>query len=121
MINVKSVALVAGGFAAGTLFGMHKMAQFVISSIDTSPADKHYIRLYCENEEEANDIYFSMEDILKLYGYVTVADAYDLKGAIRYDHTANNRGWTEMHNWRIRPILDGGYELILPGLKKLED
>lgn len=68
--------------------------------------------LIFDNRGEAEAVLDRMEEILSMYGLVSVADLYDLVG-ITERYTDNNYGWTDIRNANIIRVRDG-YLLKLP-------
>lgn len=62
--------------------------------------------------DEAEALMAEMRELIKLYGFVTVADLHDLTGTDSC-YTDNNRGWTSLRNAEISRVR-GGWAVILP-------
>ena len=54
-----------------------------------------------------------MEDIIERYGFVKVADYYDLAGVSIDNHCTNNYGWTDLRTASISRVRDR-YVINLP-------
>ena len=60
-----------------------------------------------------------MEDIIKMYGFVTVADYFEIIGCVS-TYTDNKIGWLSLSKAEIIMTDDTGtYELVLPKPKPL--
>ena len=71
-----------------------------------------YDDIILESRGEAEDVISRMEEIIETYGFVRVADLYDLVG-ITGDYTDNNYGWTNIRS--AEPVrVRNGYMLRLP-------
>lgn len=75
-------------------------------------------------EDTAQDFLARLRDILKEYSFVTVEDA--LKAAeFETAWVDKFEGWGDLSNATIYPcteiFADGGFEVMLPGMKRLED
>lgn len=66
---------------------------------------------------EAEDVLDSLDEMLSIYGQVSVNDLYDLVG-ITGVHTGNNFGWDNLRNARVVRAGDG-YLLKMPRIKPL--
>lgn len=65
-----------------------------------------------ETRGEAEDVLACMDELVELYGFVSVADLYDLVG-ITGNYTDNKYGWTNIRNAEPIRVRDG-YLLKLP-------
>lgn len=54
-----------------------------------------------------------MDELIDMYGVVSVADLYDLVG-ITGNYTDNKYGWTNIRNAEPVRAMGGGYMLKLP-------
>lgn len=61
---------------------------------------------------EADAVLNEMDNIIRKYGFVKVADLYDLVG-LTGSYTDNNYGWTSLKDASIRRVNDG-FLLVLP-------
>ena len=66
-----------------------------------------------DNRGDAEKVLDSMEDAIDRYGFVTVADMYDMAG-YNEPYTSNKFGWTSLRNAEIKRLIGGGYKIILP-------
>lgn len=80
---------------------------------DSSPSIRYsYDDIVLESRGEAEDVITRMEEIIEEYGFVRVADLYDLVG-ITGDYTDNKYGWTSIRS--AEPVrVRNGYMLRLP-------
>ena len=80
---------------------------------DSSPSIRYsYDDIILESRGEAEDVITMMEEIIEEYGFVRVADLYDLVG-ITGDYTDNKYGWTSIRS--AEPVrVRNGYMLRLP-------
>lgn len=65
-----------------------------------------------DNRGEAEEVLFSLNDLIVKYGMASVADLYDLVG-ITGNYTDNKYGWLDVRNASVVRINDG-YVLKLP-------
>ena len=80
---------------------------------DSSPSIRYsYNDIILESRGEAEDVITRMEEIIEEYGFVRVADLYDLVG-VTGDYTDNKYGWTNIRS--AEPVrVRNGYMLRLP-------
>lgn len=71
-----------------------------------------YNDIVFETRGEAEMVRSQMDDVIERYGFVTVADMYDLAG-LTEPYTANKYGWTNIRNAEPVRVRDG-YILKLP-------
>lgn len=71
-----------------------------------------YNDIILETRGEAEDVLARMDELIELYGMVSVADLYDLVG-ITGNYTDNKYGWTNIRNAEPVHVRDG-YMLRLP-------
>lgn len=62
----------------------------------------------------------SMQDIIKEYGFATVADLYDLAG-VTCKYTDNKYGWSDDITFRLHKLDDDRIVITLPEPKLLDD
>lgn len=62
---------------------------------------------------EAEQVLSSMDDLIDVYGTVSVADLYDLAGVTGRNYTDNKYGWTDIRTARVARAREG-YTLELP-------
>lgn len=71
-----------------------------------------YDDIILENRGEAEAVLSQMDEIIAAYGFVRVADLYEMVG-ITGSHTDNNYGWTDIRSAQAVRVRDG-YLLKLP-------
>ncbi len=71
-----------------------------------------YKDIILDNRGEAEDVLTKMDELVSIYGMVSVADLYDLVG-ITGSYTDNNYGWTDIRSAQAVRVRDG-YLLKLP-------
>lgn len=72
-----------------------------------------YDKVIIDTRSEAEDILVRMDEIMKEYGNVSVADFYELAGVNDYDFTAHNYGWTDIRSADVYRTGEG-YMIKLP-------
>ena len=60
-----------------------------------------------------------MDELIETYGFVSVADLYDLVGK-RCNYTDNNYGWTNIRNANIVRVSGGDYMIKMPKARPLD-
>lgn len=65
-----------------------------------------------DSRGEASEVLTRMDELIDTYGFVTIADLYDLIG-VSCNYTDNKYGWTSLRTAEIVRIRDG-YRLKLP-------
>lgn len=73
---------------------------------------RDYDNITLDTRGEAEDILTSMDELISVYGIVSVADLYDLVGIVG-SYTDNKYGWTNLKTAKVIPTRDG-YKLKLP-------
>lgn len=72
-----------------------------------------YDDIVLENRGDAELVLTQMDELIQTYGFVTIADLYDIVGISTNNHCANNYGWTNLST--ASPIRTrDGYLLKLP-------
>lgn len=66
-----------------------------------------------ENRGEAEAVRAQMDEVVDRFGYVTVADLYDMSGLVP-PFTSNKYGWTNVRNVEVSRLRNGEYALKLP-------
>lgn len=66
-----------------------------------------------ESRGEAEEVLTRMDELIETYGFVTVADLYDLVGK-SCSYTDNKYGWTNLRNAETVRVRGGDYMLRLP-------
>lgn len=77
-----------------------------------------YDEIILESRGEAEEVINKMDELLEVYGIVSVADLYDLVG-IAGNYTDNKYGWTNLRNAYVQRLRDG-YLLKLPKAMPLD-
>ena len=72
-----------------------------------------YDDIVLESRGEAEEVLSRMDELIDTYGFVTVADLYDLVGK-SCNYTDNKYGWTNLRNAEPVRIRGGEYMLRLP-------
>ncbi len=72
-----------------------------------------YDEVVFESIRDAESVLFAMEDIIEQYGFVTVADFYDLANVTTNNYTTNKYGWDDIRSGKAVRVRDG-YILKLP-------
>ena len=84
---------------------------------DRARSGYSYNEIILETRGEAEDVLARMDELIELYGMVSVADLYDLVG-ITGNYTDNKYGWTNIRNAEPVHVRDG-YMLRLPKVTSL--
>ena len=71
-----------------------------------------YSNISFESRGEAEEARMQMEEMIERYGFVTVADFYDMAD-LTAPYTANKYGWTSVRNAEVLRARDGRYEIKL--------
>jgi len=72
----------------------------------------NYDDIIFDNRGEAEDVLSRMDELISTYGFVSVADLYDLVG-VTGNYTDNKYGWTNIRSASVIRVRDG-YMLKLP-------
>lgn len=72
-----------------------------------------YDEIIFSNRGEAEMVLSEMDEIISKYGFVKVADYYDLVGTSG-SHTDNNYGWTDLRSAQVYRLGNGEYTIKLP-------
>lgn len=72
-----------------------------------------YDELIYDSRYEAEAVIDAMNDILKEYGAISIADLYEISGMANDNYTLNRYGWTDISGTRAVRTSDG-YILTLP-------
>lgn len=81
-------------------------------SYDSISGRYSYDDIIFDNRGEAEDVILRMEEVINMYGIVSVADMYDLVGIVG-NHTDNKYGWTNISSAQVVRVRDG-YLIKLP-------
>lgn len=71
-----------------------------------------YDEIVLNNRGDAEEVLSRMDELISVYGLVSVADFYDLVGKTG-DYTDNKYGWTNLRNASVVRVRDG-YTIKLP-------
>ncbi len=71
-----------------------------------------YDDICLDNRGEAEDVLSRMDELISMYGLVSVADFYDLVG-VTGNYTDNRYGWTDIRSASVIRVRDG-YMIKLP-------
>lgn len=71
-----------------------------------------------QTRKDAEMLLSSMEDTIKQYGIVSIADVYDLTGQINPSFAANKFGWRSVSNGKVIRKRDG-YCIDLPNAEEI--
>lgn len=72
----------------------------------------HVANVNFDSRQEVENVINDMDLLIEKYGYVTVADFYDLVGVVHYN-TDNPYGWTSTDRFEVVRCRDG-YQLKVP-------
>lgn len=78
----------------------------------TSSARYSYDDVVLNSRGEAQEVLSRMDEIIEMYGVVSVSDLYDLVG-ITGNYTDNNYGWMNINNAEVVRVRDG-YMIKMP-------
>lgn len=81
---------------------------------DTRPKNRfdHEDIVY-DSRAEAEAVRTQMNEVIERYGFVTVADMYDIAGSTA-PYTSDKYGWMNIRTAEVIRLRDGGYILKLP-------
>lgn len=88
----------------------------------TAPKTLEYNDMIFDSKSEAEEVLFRMDELIELYGSVSVADYYEFVG-ITGDYSANNYGWTDIRSAHIERVRDSGsygYTIVFPRARPLK-
>lgn len=72
-----------------------------------------YDDVVLDSRGEAEEVLAEMDELISIYGFVSVADLYDMVG-ITQPYTYNKYGWTNLNSASVTKLRGGGYLLNLP-------
>ncbi|WP_347256111.1 hypothetical protein [Anaerostipes sp. PC18] len=72
-----------------------------------------YDDVVLDSRGEAEEVLAEMDELISIYGFVSVADLYDMVG-ITQPYTYNKYGWTSLNSASVTKLRGGGYLLNLP-------
>ena len=82
-------------------------------TLATSSSRFEYDDLIFDSRGEAEAVLNQMDVIIDTYGFVSVADLYDLAD-LSAPYTSNKYGWTNVSTADVARLRDGGYVIKLP-------
>lgn len=82
-------------------------------TLSTSRSRFEYDDLIFDSRGEAEAVLNQMDVIIDTYGFVSVADLYDLAD-LSAPYTSNKYGWTNVSTADVARLRDGGYVIKLP-------
>lgn len=83
--------------------------------------DSRVVRdIYFDTKEDREDILCQMNTILKKYGFVSVADYYDLVG-FKPTYLDAGYGWANLDNVMLCKNDEYGYKIVLPKPCRIDD
>lgn len=88
------------------------------SRLTTRASGYDYDEVVLPNRGEAEEVLSRMDELIDVYGMVSVADLYDLVG-ITGKYTDNKYGWTDIRNAYVDRIRDG-YVIKMPKAMPLD-
>lgn len=88
------------------------------SNIHRTRTGYQYEDIIVETRGEAESVLERMDELVSMYGMVSVADMYDLMG-VTAQYTDNNYGWTNIRAAEIRRIRDG-YVIKMPKVMPID-
>lgn len=92
--------------------GSRSVSRFDAPSKSRVRAGYSFDDVILETRGEAEEVLSSMDELIEMYGYVSVADMYDLVG-ISCEYTDNKYGWKNIRTAEPVRVRDG-YMLKLP-------
>lgn len=78
-----------------------------------------YDEIIFDSFGDAEIVLTEMENVIESYGFVSVADLYDLADVTNHNYLANRYGWTNLSSAKTVPVRDG-YIIKLPKARPLE-
>ena len=120
IVNDGASMLLFGNTSAGrkkTIGSNVSYRQFYDAKVDDRrpvPSSRFdYDDLIFESRGEAEAILSRMDEVIDVYGSVTVADLYDMC-ELTAPYTSNKYGWSNIQTAEVARLRDGGYVLKLP-------
>ena len=113
--GVKTALVFVGGFVAGGIVNTIKTKAMIYKyMLDNFECDEHhrFDNVIFETRGDAESVIDQLKDILDTYGFVTVADLYELSG-MNYKHGDNHYGWIDLKTIRVLRVRNG-WVLDLP-------
>ena len=72
-----------------------------------------YSNIHFPSRVDAENVLDGMKDIIDQYGFVTIADFYDLCGICKFTYKSSQYGWVDTDRCKIVRIKDG-FKIDLP-------
>lgn len=88
-------------------------------SVTRSRTSYDYDDITLESRGEAEEVLTRMDELIDTYGFVTVADLYDLVGKT-CNYTDNKYGWTSLRTAEAVRVRGGEYMLKLPKARVID-
>lgn len=112
--GVKTALVFVGGAIVGGAVTKIKCEYEFVKAVKEAFSDYHhrFDNVVFETRGDAESVIDQLEDILDTYGFVTVADLYELSG-MTYKHGDNHYGWTNLKTVRVLQVRNG-WVLDLP-------
>lgn len=82
-------------------------------SVPRARSGYDYDDVIFDNRGEAEEVLSRMDELVSVYGTVSVADLYDLVGITGSNYTDNKYGWTDIRSAKVVRVRDG-YTIELP-------
>lgn len=136
MHNFKKVGIFVGGAALGMAVGSIGMIRFALKNdvirtgitkgiadwiVNDESITRHeqYGEVAFDVEADAEKVLANAKAILDDYGFVTVADIYELSGDIMTCYKDSQYGWTNLDKAKIEKAKNGYYILHMPKSVKI--
>lgn len=78
-----------------------------------------YDEILFDSYGDAELVLSEMEGVIESYGFVSVADFYDMADVSNHNYLANRYGWTNLASAKSVPV-NGGYIIKLPKARPLD-
>ena len=79
----------------------------------TRTSSRDYNNIFLDNRADAEEVLMKMDELIYLYGVVSIRDFYDLVGKTG-DYTDEKYGWTDIRSASIIRTYDNRYKIKLP-------
>ena len=136
MHNFKKVGIFVGGAALGMVVGGIGMIRFALKNdvirtgiakgivdwvVNDESITRHdqYSEVAFDVEADAEKVLANAKAILDDYGFVTVADIYELSGVIMSCYIDGQYGWTNLDKAEVVKAKNGYYILHMPKSVKI--
>lgn len=90
------------------------------STQDRRTGSYYYDDVIVGSKGEADDVLTRMDEIIESYGYVRIADLYELVGISSDNYMHNKYGWTSIRTAEIQRVRGGGYLIKMPKAMPIE-